>query len=62
MLPGTAPVEAWAALLRRCWQDEAFYAGLAAGALAMAERPERQPAAAVARLLEGLGAPLPAAA
>ena len=62
LLPGPAPVEAWAALLRRCWQDEAFYAGLAAGALAMAERPERQPAAAVARLLEGLGAPLPAAA
>jgi glycosyltransferase involved in cell wall biosynthesis len=62
LLPAAAPLEAWAAPLRRCWRDEAFYAGLAAGALAMAARPERQPAAVVGRLLAGLGIPLPAAA
>ena len=62
LLPPDAALETWCDLLRRCWSDEPFYAGLSAAALAMAQRPDRQPAALVDRLLAGLGLSRPAAA
>lgn len=47
-----APIELWAAHLRKMWHDDTYYAELSQAALAYSQRPEFQPDAIVDRLFD----------